>query len=379
MLEQLWNGFLELTAQLVIPDWGVLIGLLPVGMAVLVAIGLIWIFRRLLTAPPARRGVQRVTPRTPAGIHMPGPSFAPILAAIGTFLLFLGLVFDGVTLALGAIALVLTLLYWLAEGLRLYDRDIAPTATVLPAQLTAGPPPGVHMPGPSFRPLLGALGVALLFLGLVFGGWLLAVGVIALVAGLVGWLTDAGKEYFETVAADRTGHLENPPAPGTPARLFATLAVMVVAAVVLQSGVFTTASADGGEPGSSGSPGSSGAPPAASDVPAAGAPPASGAPGAPGAPGGVTADVTVEARDIAFLQASWTAPADKPFTLAFDNEDAGVPHNVALTDSSGAEVWKGAIFNGIETRVYDVPALPGGAYTFVCSVHANMTGTATLQ
>ena len=40
----------------------------------------------------------------------------------------LGLVFGGVTLVLGAIALVLTLLYWLAEGLRLYDRDIGPTS-----------------------------------------------------------------------------------------------------------------------------------------------------------------------------------------------------------------------------------------------------------
>lgn len=376
MLEQLWNGFLELTAQVVIPDWGVLIGLLPVGMAVLVAIGLIWIFRRLLTAPPARRGVQRVAPRTPAGIHMPGPSFAPILAAIGTFLLFLGLVFGDVTLALGAIALVLTLLYWLAEGLRLYDRDITPTATVLPARLTEGPPPGVHMPGPSFRPLLGALGVALLFLGLVFGGWLLAVGVIALVAGLVGWLADARKEYVKTVEADRTGHLENPPAPGTPTRLLATLSVMVVAAVVLQSGVLTTGPANGGTPGSSESPGSSAAPPPASGVPASGAP-ASAEPGGPG--GAPAADVTVEAKGIAFLQASWTGPADRPFTLAFDNEDAGVPHNVELKQSSGASVWKGAIFNGVETRVYDVPPLPAGDYTFVCTVHPNMTGTATLQ
>jgi plastocyanin len=89
--------------------------------------------------------------------------------------------------------------------------------------------------------------------------------------------------------------------------------------------------------------------------------------------------VTVEAKDIAFIQATWSAPADKPFKLAFDNEDNGVPHNVTLKDSSGAEVFKGEIFNGVETRVYDVPALPAGQYTFVCSVHSNMTGTATLQ
>jgi hypothetical protein len=45
MLEQLWNGFLELTSQFVIPDWGVLVALaLPVGTVVLVAIGLVWIF-----------------------------------------------------------------------------------------------------------------------------------------------------------------------------------------------------------------------------------------------------------------------------------------------------------------------------------------------
>ena len=32
-----------------------------------------------------------------------------------------------------------------------------------------------------------------------------------------------------------------------------------------------------------------------------------------------------------------------------------------------------------KTRVYDIPALAAGEYTFVCSVHPNMTGTALLQ
>ena len=251
MLEQIWNGFLELTAQFVLPDWGVVIGMLPMVLVLPVALVLILTFRRLLGAPPARRGVRRVEPLTPAGIHMPGPSLAPILAAVGMFLLFLGLVFGGVTLVLGGIALVLTLLYWLAEGLHLYDRDVAPTRTILPARVQTGPPPGVHMPGPSFRPLVGALGMALLFLGLVFGGWLLPVGVIALIVGLIGWLPDARGEYVKTVEADRTGHMENLPAPRTPNRLFATLAVLVVAAVVAQSGILGTGSANGGTPGSS--------------------------------------------------------------------------------------------------------------------------------
>src|SRR5437773_8402782 len=132
---------------------------------------------------------------------MPGPSFAPIFAAVGTFLLLLGLVFGGVILPLGVIALVLTLLYWLAEGLRIYDKDIERTTTVLPAVIHTGPPPGVHMPGPSWRPIVGAVGTFLLLLGLVFGGWLLGVGVIALIIGLVGWLPDARGEWQKTVEA----------------------------------------------------------------------------------------------------------------------------------------------------------------------------------
>jgi Flp pilus assembly protein TadB len=373
MLDQLWNGILEVLSQLVIPDWGVLVALaLPVGTVVLVAIGLVWTFRRLMTAPPARRGVQRQAPRTPSGIHMPGPSWAPFFAAAGTFLLFLGLVFGGVTLALGAIALVLTLLYWLAEGLRIYDHDIQSTRTIVPSRENDTPPPGVHMPGPSFRPILAALGTGLLFLGLVFGGLLLLVGVIALILGLLGWLTDARREYAKAVEADRTGHLEGLPPPRTPARLLTTLAVLVVAATILQSGVLT-GPANGGGPNGSGAPPASGEPPPGG--PPSGEPPGSGSPG--GAP--PSADVTVEALGIAFVQTSWTGPANASFKLAFDNQDAGVPHNVALKDASGAEVFMGDIFNGIETRVYDVPALPAGSYTFVCSVHPNMTGTATLQ
>src|SRR4029077_1975175 len=100
-------------------------------------------------------------------------------------------VFGGVALVLGAIALVLTLLYWLAEGLRIYDHDVAPTTTVLPAVAHDGPPPGVHMPGPSWRPIIGALGTALLLLGLVFGEGLLAGGVVALILGPIRWVCDA--------------------------------------------------------------------------------------------------------------------------------------------------------------------------------------------
>ena len=40
-----------------------------------------------------------------------------------------------------------------------------------------------------------------------------------------------------------------------------------------------------------------------------------------------------------------------------------------LGGATGAELFKGEIFNGVATRVYDVPALDAGTYAFVCTVH----------
>ncbi len=370
MLEDIWNWFLEVTAKLVTPDWGAIVALLPVVIMVLVVVWLIWIVRRFRVQPPARRGKTRLTRRTPAGIHMPGPSWAPIFAAVGAALLFWGLVFGGLMLWLGILALVLTLLYWLAEGIRIYDHDVGSTVPALPADVHPGPPPGVHMPGPSFRPILGAIGVTMLMAGLVFGGWLLVGGVVALILTLVGWLIDALKEYRNAVAADRTGHLDPLPDPRTPSLLLSVLGVIFVAGILLTTGLLPPGSASGGAPGASGSPAPSGSAAPSGPPPASGGPP-------PSAP--ATGDVNLTAKGIAFVETTIEGPAGKAFTLAFDNEDSGVPHDVAFKDASGAFAWRGEPINGVATKVYDVPALPAGSYTFVCTIHSNMTGTATLK
>ena len=71
----------------------------------------------------------------------------------------------------------------------------------------------------------------------------------------------------------------------------------------------------------------------------------------------------------------------RPFQVSFENKDAGVPHNVALHlgDVNGAELFKGEVFPGVATRVYNVPALDAGSYAFVCTVHPTMTGTLTVE
>jgi plastocyanin len=357
LLQNIWNGILDLTKLLVIPDWGALIALLPVFMGVVVIVfflGRVVQYRRV---GPRRRRPGRIKPVTPPGVHMPGPTYAPIFAAIGAFLLFMGLVFNGVFLVLGLIALVLTLLYWGREGLTDYDH-VAGDHPQLPAVVHEGPPPGVHMPGPSFRPILASLGVAVLFAGLVFGGWVLAVGVAFTIASLLGWLNDARKEYRQVVRADATGHLENEPAPSWPTTLLSVFAFLVVVAVALNAGWFPPRSAAGGsEAGGSPAP--------------SGGPAGSGGPGAGG--------ITIAASGIKFDTATLTAAADKAFKITFDNKDAGTHHDVDFLDAAGTKVYDMKDFAGPAVKTFDVPPLKAGTYKFECSIHpALMNGQLTV-
>jgi mono/diheme cytochrome c family protein len=87
-------------------------------------------------------------------------------------------------------------------------------------------------------------------------------------------------------------------------------------------------------------------------------------------------DVIKEAAlNVAFVNGALTAPADIPFVIEFDNQDAGIPHNIAIKDGNGAFLFTGEIVTGPVVTKYNVPALPAGDYTFVCTVHPNMTGT----
>ena len=364
MLDDIWTSILELTSKLVMPDWGGLVALIPIGLLVVVVIWLILLVRRFATAGPTRRGKRRMTPVAPAHIHMPGGSIAPALVALGATVLFWGLVVGGTALWIGIGVLVLTLLVWGAEGLRDYDQLGDAAVARLPAPQHAGPPPGIHMPGPSFRPVLAALGATVLFFGLVFGGWLLLVGIIILVVTLLGWLFDARKEYAKTVEADRTGHLENIDEPRWPGRTLWVGALLVVLALLADNGVFPPRS-DQGAGGPGGSP-----------------PPTTGGGGSPApgsqAPGasGPAADVTIVAQGIDFTTKEATA-AGPDFTIAFDNRD-GAPHDVDIL-GGGTKLFDGEVFTGPKVEIYEVTGVPAGQYEFICSIHSNMKGTITVQ
>jgi cytochrome c oxidase subunit 2 len=102
-------------------------------------------------------------------------------------------------------------------------------------------------------------------------------------------------------------------------------------------------------------------------------------PGQSGPP--AAAPLSLVAQNIAYDKTELSAPANTPFQIQFDNQDASIPHNVAIHEGSptGAEIFKGEIFPGPAQKTYDVPPLKAGAYAFVCSVHPNMNGTLTVQ
>lgn len=56
---------------------------------------------------------------------------------------------------------------------------------------------GIHLPPPSIWPVVLAVGIAVLLLGLVLNLALLIVGVIVFVASLALWVRDARREFQE--------------------------------------------------------------------------------------------------------------------------------------------------------------------------------------
>jgi plastocyanin len=93
-------------------------------------------------------------------------------------------------------------------------------------------------------------------------------------------------------------------------------------------------------------------------------------------------NIYISATNILFDQTAVDVPADVPFKIDFDNKDAAVPHNIIIHtgEASGPVVFTGETFNGVALKVYDVPALAAGGYTYICSIHpTTMIGVMTAK
>jgi plastocyanin len=151
--------------------------------------------------------------------------------------------------------------------------------------------------------------------------------------------------------------------------------------IIVALALFAVAACTATEPGWTYAPAPSPTPVPSSEPSAT--PSGSAAPSGSVAPsdGGGGTVVEISALNIAFDTTEITVPAGQPFRIHFVNNDAGIPHNIAIHEgsTSGTAVFTGEIFNGVAERNYDVPALEAGAYGFICTVHPNMTGTLTAQ
>jgi plastocyanin len=83
------------------------------------------------------------------------------------------------------------------------------------------------------------------------------------------------------------------------------------------------------------------------------------------------------AQDLAYTSGSLFAPAERPFTIRFENRDS-IPHDIVIKDGTGTTVFQGELVTGPTTVDYAIPALAAGTYSYLCSIHPNMTGTLTV-
>jgi plastocyanin len=113
----------------------------------------------------------------------------------------------------------------------------------------------------------------------------------------------------------------------------------------------------------------------AGPAPAVSSPPATTAPAvtAP-ASNGQPVTINLIAKGMAFDQKTLSVPAGASVTIIFDNQDAGIPHNVSvyqnLPGGSTKPVFIGDVIKGPASITYKftAPATPGDYY-FVCDIH----------
>lgn len=146
--------------------------------------------------------------------HLPPPSLAPLLFAMGLILTGLGAVFPGELLGVGIALLGISALRWFTEDMGYFEAG-GPAEfrqqplTIMPE---ASAPAGVHMPPPSLSPLLFALGLILTGLGAVFPAELLGAGIALVIFGGVGWWWE-DVQAFEELPAHHDDHADHDEAP----------------------------------------------------------------------------------------------------------------------------------------------------------------------
>jgi plastocyanin len=92
--------------------------------------------------------------------------------------------------------------------------------------------------------------------------------------------------------------------------------------------------------------------------------------------------LSIAAKEKKFDKDCLAAPTGEAFTIAFDNQDVAVPHNVSIYDTANGNktLFKGEVIFGPNQITYTVPAQATGTYEFRCDPHDDtMIGTFIVQ
>jgi plastocyanin len=93
--------------------------------------------------------------------------------------------------------------------------------------------------------------------------------------------------------------------------------------------------------------------------------------------GGKMDIIDLIARNMAFDKKVITVSAGSEVTVNFDNQDSGIPHNLAVCQDKSATniIFKGEVITGSKKTTYKftAPTKPG-TYYFQCDIHPSMNG-----
>jgi plastocyanin/mono/diheme cytochrome c family protein len=121
--------------------------------------------------------------------------------------------------------------------------------------------------------------------------------------------------------------------------------------------------------------------PCGQNLPAAAGPTAAG--GASPTTEAASTNLTITAENTAWDKSTLTAVAGQPLTVAVDNKDSGVSHNIHFfkgADATGTDVASTQIQPGPATETLNFGPLAAGDYFYQCDVHpTQMTGTLTAK
>lgn len=131
--------------------------------------------------------------------HLPPPSLAPILFALGLIVMGAGAIFVGEVLSVGITLIVLGAVRWFLEDMGYFEAGGPAEFRQHPLQVMPDvtPPAGIHMPPPSLSPIIFAVGLILTGAGAVFTDQVLGAGITLIVFGGAGWFLEDIKAFEE--------------------------------------------------------------------------------------------------------------------------------------------------------------------------------------